>query len=289
MFKSIRKMGSSPNTSDKKYIEVNKLVSTIEQVLNQEVSIDELDFEDVKLNEVMKQLLTKQASEKKDFLLEINNTVESVIKMDRLREVIINLARQNQMTQGIYAHGEELKSAITDIDKLVLQAENKVLESKKISNESHVKIKDTIAFVKHSCGQVYGFRDKMFEVQEQTEHITRLLNMVKQISDQTKLLALNATIEAARAGENGKGFNVVAKEVKQLSDNTQDVLVEVEGSIKQLHQSVFTSLENITTITKQLDQGVELVEAPSSVVEENLLGGKSPRTRQVVERPYILE
>ena len=107
----------------------------------------------------------------------------------------------------------------------------------------------------------------MLEVQEQTEHITRLLNMVKQISDQTKLLALNATIEAARAGENGKGFNVVAKEVKQLSDNTQDVLVEVEGSIKQLHQSVFTSLENITTITKQLDQGVELVEDAGKAID----------------------
>ncbi len=248
------------------YINVDELIFTLEEILSGQKSYKELDLKNERLNTVLTSLLKQKEQSDIDVLLEVNSTLASIIQMNRLRKVIINLSKQNKMTHGIYTYSKELTSSISDIEKLVLEVQNMVVNSKNYSTQSHTKIEDTIKSVRHSYEQVYEFKDQMLKIQSHTQNITALVGMIKQIADQTKLLALNASIEAARAGENGKGFNVVANEVKQLSDNTQHVLLQVEESIHELCNNVFTSLDAVTSITNNLDEGVALVDETKKAI-----------------------
>lgn len=253
--------------NEKKYIEVNELMSMMKKAFDEECPLEEIDFQVEELNVFFRERLEKEREKKRDVLIDINSSLEVITKMDRLRDVIMNVFKQHEESNSIYAYSEELTKSILDIEDLMLEVEKMIVESKNISNQEGAKTREVIEFVRESCGNIYELRDQIFKVQEHTKHITNILNMVRAISDQTKLLALNATIEAARAGENGRGFHVVANEVKKLSDNTQDALLEVEESIQELEQSVCTSLESITTTTEQLDKGIELMEETEKAID----------------------
>jgi methyl-accepting chemotaxis protein len=253
--------------NNNKYIEVDALVNSLEAIFKGEKTIEELDCPDDRLLEILVTLCTSFKKNQREYLMTLNNILESVTTLDKLRDNLKKVTYQNDRVHNIYAYSQELTSAIADINNTIGSIDEVVMGSKANSDKGHQKVKETIGFVKKSCNDLHTFKDQMNKVQEHTKYITSVLNLVKDISDQTKLLALNATIEAARAGENGKGFNVVANEVKKLSDNTQNALLDVEKSIEGLEESVQSCFNSVTSITEQLDEGMGLVQDTEMTID----------------------
>ncbi|MDJ0896385.1 MAG: HAMP domain-containing methyl-accepting chemotaxis protein [Alphaproteobacteria bacterium] len=149
--------------------------------------------------------------------------------------------------QTVASASEQLHSAIAEIGRQVTQSAD-------ISRQA----KDEAGKTSESMRQLADSADK----------IGAVINLIQDIAEQTNLLALNATIEAARAGEAGKGFAVVASEVKSLANQTAKATEEISQQILAMQGSTGQAVDAIQRVNGTIEQMAEIATAISSAVEE---------------------
>ena len=113
--------------------------------------------------------------------------------------------------------------------------------------------------------------DKLQELSHDAGEVKNVLSVISDIAEQTNLLALNAAIEAARAGEHGRGFAVVADEVRQLAERTQKTLGEINITVQTIVQAINNTSTDISKNTEEINKLVEIAENTSSIIEESSL------------------
>ncbi len=160
------------------------------------------------------------------------------------------LSNHSTETEQIVASIEEMSSTANDValntsksSSLTQSANSKVAEIANIVSEAEQSAVEMVSDVDKVSNRIQTIND-------QTHEIHRVLDIIGEIADQTNLLALNAAIEAARAGEQGRGFAVVADEVRALAARTQDSTSEIEETLKQLSQSTSDAIKEML-ITKE--------------------------------------
>jgi len=178
----------------------------------------------------------------------------------------MTMASNSEINKSMQASSSQItkiaqeQDKIVDIVKVLTTKINKELqESRDISETSATYMKEDYAMldlmietldkIVESINRVsqdeQHISAQMHDLAEQTAQIRSILEIIKDIADQTNLLALNAAIEAARAGEHGRGFAVVADEVRKLAERTQKSLSEIDATISIVVQSVSSASENI--------------------------------------------
>ena len=186
---------------------------------------------------------------------DVNGNVERIIKFAS------NVTIQVEEKQTI-SHAAEMSFSTAE-------------ETSQISLRGGELLDDTVSTSRKTLDEVEDTSSMLVELNNQSSSIEAIVSTIRSIADQTNLLALNAAIEAARAGEQGKGFAVVADEVRQLASRTSQSTMEIEKVVEQNKTLTTSASEKMQSVKSTVEISNDYIEQVNSVMDEIQRGAEN--------------
>jgi methyl-accepting chemotaxis protein len=197
----------------------------------------------------------------------------------QLNEVVNSLMETTKsQVSAIHAQVEELLSITASVQSLRASSERTARMTQDIAGstkraemlktQGEESLKKTIGALDGIRGQIGNVNERISELANHREQITGITERVEDFADQSNLLALNATIEAARAGEAGRGFGVVAGEIRHLSERSLESTHEIRNVLQQIQQSVDGAITLSSQSNTRVESGIEEIKASGQRIAE---------------------
>ncbi|MGB1303213.1 methyl-accepting chemotaxis protein [Pseudoalteromonas marina] len=248
----------------------NDLSVMIEQTGKDEITIMTTDFNSL-------------IGDFKNLIYEVNGALNTLnVATDHLSEstAATSSGMQEQLHEAdmVATAATEMQATIQDISHNTEAAAKKAESTNLSAQQGRSEVESTVNHIRELSGSLGSASDVVSQLEKDGETIGSVLDVIRGIAEQTNLLALNAAIEAARAGEQGRGFAVVADEVRSLAQRTQESTSEIEGIINTLQQRT----QEVVSIMHQCrSQGDE--SASQAIKAGELLGAITEDVQTIME------
>lgn len=252
-------------------IPLQDALRTAETVASGDLTQNTLIRGDDELTRLAKALQTMQAN-LRDAIVQIGNSSSQLASAAEELNVVTEdsskaLQLQNDEIQQAAAAITEMSAAVDEVASTALQTSDASADSARLAAEGKTRVAETTAVISEMNKDMADSSGVIDTLANQVASIGQVLDVIRAVAEQTNLLALNAAIEAARAGEAGRGFAVVADEVRSLAHRTQISTREIEAMIRDVQSSANAAVSSIRNTGTKASEAQSVVQAAAEVLD----------------------
>ncbi|MFN3693745.1 MAG: methyl-accepting chemotaxis protein, partial [Ignavibacterium sp.] len=206
-------------------------------------------------------------------ITQVTEAVESTASaanqiLSSTEEMASGAQEQSQQTAEVANAVEEMAKTIIETTRNTVAAAEASKGAGEVAREGGIVVLETIEGMNRIADVVKRSADTVIQLGKNSDQIGEIIQVIEDIADQTNLLALNAAIEAARAGEQGRGFAVVADEVRKLAERTTKATKEIASMIKQIQKDTKWAVEAMNEGKSEVEKGREKAEQAGRSLEK---------------------
>ncbi|WP_234081780.1 methyl-accepting chemotaxis protein [Azonexus sp. R2A61] len=195
-------------------------------------------------------------------------------------QMSIASSHQSESASSMAATMEEMTVSINHVADRAGEADELSRSSGRMAQEGTMVIGEAVSGIDSIATTVREAAAQISRLEQNSERVNSVVSVIKDVADQTNLLALNAAIEAARAGEQGRGFAVVADEVRKLAERTTQSTQEIAATISEMQNGAQSAVASIQAMVTRVEHGVSLAQrANASIID---IGNSSEQAVEMV-------
>ncbi|HPP41446.1 MAG TPA: methyl-accepting chemotaxis protein, partial [Syntrophorhabdaceae bacterium] len=194
-----------------------------------------------------------------EIITSVHSLTSSATQLSSIAEEMSRTAESSSSrANSVATASEEMSQTVVDVAKNTASIAESAKRAVDTAQHGNSIVEKSVSEVREIDETVNESAKFVKSLGERSVHIGEIVSVINDIADQTNLLALNAAIEAARAGEQGRGFAVVADEVRKLAERTAQATSEIEDMIKAIQNEVTKAVDIMDSATTKVQSGVEL-------------------------------